>query len=100
MKAPAKHLSVEGCSAIVSLASLMAIGKLSYCLSFSVAHGDFAANALVLSAAACGKADTFLEGERKLQYEIFPGRTSNLRLLSFCDLQDPLCLAMPEIRVA
>merc|ERR1719506_3115458 len=44
---------VNGCSSIVSLVTLLAIGKMGYCISFSFAHGDFLANVAVLSFAAC-----------------------------------------------
>jgi len=43
---------VSGFSAAVSLVSILAMGKLSYCLAFATAHGDFVANVLVLSTAA------------------------------------------------
>jgi adenosine 3'-phospho 5'-phosphosulfate transporter B2 len=47
-------LYVNGFSAAVSLASLLAAGQLSYCFGFCLAHGDFFSNAMLLSAAAAG----------------------------------------------
>merc|ERR1719265_52052 len=45
-------LYISGSSAVVSLISVVSMGKLSYCLAFSAAHTDFVANAGLLSAAA------------------------------------------------
>merc|ERR1719469_1641804 len=43
---------INGCSAITSLVTVLAIGKMSYCLEFARAHGDFVYNVAILSAAA------------------------------------------------
>merc|ERR1719375_1558868 len=43
---------VNGGSAVVSLMSVLSMGKMPYCLSFSAAHSDFVAYALILSTAA------------------------------------------------
>jgi adenosine 3'-phospho 5'-phosphosulfate transporter B2 len=43
---------VNGCSAITSFITVLSMGKLPYCLAFIAAHGDFAANAALLSVAA------------------------------------------------
>merc|ERR1719230_2143027 len=45
-------LYVNGCSAIVSVCSVLAMGKMSYCLAFAVAHGNFVFDAGLLSASA------------------------------------------------
>merc|ERR1719498_2244646 len=45
-------LYVNGGSAVVSLVSVLAMGKMSYCLSFAVAHPEFVQSVAVLSGAA------------------------------------------------
>jgi len=44
---------VNGCSAITSLVTVLAMGKMSYCFAFATAHPDFALNVAILSGAAC-----------------------------------------------
>merc|ERR1719387_356675 len=43
---------VNGCSSIVSLATVLSMGKMGYCLAFAKAHGQFALDAGILSASA------------------------------------------------
>jgi len=43
---------VNGCSSVVSLISVVTMGKMFYCLTFCAAHSDFVAYALILSMAA------------------------------------------------
>merc|ERR1740117_612550 len=43
---------INGCSAITSLVTILAMGNMSYCLKFAWAHGDFVYNVAILSAAA------------------------------------------------
>merc|ERR1719331_539233 len=43
---------INGCSTVVSLMSVLSMGKMPYCLSFSAAHSDFVAYAMLLSTAA------------------------------------------------
>jgi len=43
---------INGCSAITSLVTILAIGKMSYCLEFALAHVDFVYNVLILSSSA------------------------------------------------
>merc|ERR1719506_3235072 len=43
---------INGCSAIASLVTVLAIGKMSYCLEFARAHGDFVLSVAILSSAA------------------------------------------------
>merc|ERR1719353_353352 len=43
---------INGCSSVVSLMSVLSMGKMPYCLSFSAAHSDFVAYAMLLSTAA------------------------------------------------
>jgi adenosine 3'-phospho 5'-phosphosulfate transporter B2 len=43
---------INGCSCVVSLMSVLSMGKMPYCLSFSAAHSDFVAYAMLLSTAA------------------------------------------------
>merc|ERR1719265_690972 len=43
---------INGCSAITSLVTVLAMGKMSYCLEFAVAHGDFVYSVAILSSAA------------------------------------------------
>jgi len=45
---------VSGFSSVISFVTVLAMGKLSYCLAFATAHGDFVANVMVLSSAAAG----------------------------------------------
>merc|ERR1719174_554535 len=45
-------LYISGSSAVVSLISVVSMGKLSYCLAFGSEHSDFIANAALLSTAA------------------------------------------------
>merc|ERR1719240_1956246 len=47
-------LYVNGGSAVVSLCSVFAMGKMGYCFAFGAAHGAFVLDAAALSAAAAG----------------------------------------------
>jgi adenosine 3'-phospho 5'-phosphosulfate transporter B2 len=45
-------LYVNGCSAVVSLASVLSMGKMGYCLAFMTGHSQFVLDAGLLSASA------------------------------------------------
>jgi len=45
---------VNAGSAVISLVTVLAMGKLSYCIGFSMAHGEFVASVMLLSSAAAG----------------------------------------------